>query len=128
MRRTHVALALACLTLASCGVFDDPAAEAGCCAPGAAQSSSSGPLPSLSLPTGSPSEEPEPFAFAAIGDFGTGDENQHAVAGRMCSWRENHGFDLVVTTGDNVYPDGHPDRFQDQFYTTPSSIRHSYGA
>jgi 3',5'-cyclic AMP phosphodiesterase CpdA len=108
---------LACLALASCGVFDDSASDAACCEGAApAQSSSGGPLPSLTLPTGSPGAEPEAFSFAAIGDFGTGDESQQAVADRMCSWRENHGFDLVFTTGDNIYPDGHPDRFQDEFY------------
>ncbi|HEX2296755.1 MAG TPA: metallophosphoesterase [Actinomycetota bacterium] len=110
----RLSLALVCLALTSCGVFSDSASGDGCCEPGAAQSSS-GPLPTVSLPTGSPAE-PEPFTFAVIGDFGTGDEVQQAVADRMCSWRAENGFDLVFTTGDNVYPDGHPDRFDEAFY------------
>lgn len=104
---------LAALALASCGAFSDSASRDECCDPGAAQSSSSGTVPPL--PTGT-SSEPEAFSFAVVGDFGTGDSNQQAVADRMCSWRANHGFDLVFTTGDNVYPDGDPDRFEAAFY------------
>ena len=114
--RLRLVPALLCLALASCGMFSEEAADAECCEPGAAQSSSAGPLPSLPLPTGSPSVEPEPYSFAVIGDFGTGDDAQRSVARRMCSWRENHGYDLVFTTGDNVYPDGHPSRFDSAFY------------
>lgn len=114
--RSRSSLALVCLTFVSCGVFSESAAPEGCCEPGAAQSSSGGPLPTVSLPTATGSPGPEPFAFAVIGDFGTGDEVQQAVADRMCSWRDAHGFDLVFTTGDNVYPDGHPDRFESAFY------------
>ena len=111
--RKIVAPVLAALALASCGVFSEDSAHGDCCEPGAAQSSSSGPVPTL--PTETPSE-PEPFSFAVVGDFGTGDSNQQAVADRMCSWRRDHGFDVVFTTGDNVYPDGDPGRFQEAFY------------
>jgi 3',5'-cyclic AMP phosphodiesterase CpdA len=116
--KSKLALALSCLALASCGVFSESAADDGCCeGTAAAQSSSSGPLPTVSLPTGSPpGEEPDGFSFAVIGDFGSADDTQQAVADRMCSWRDDHGFDLVFTTGDNVYPDGHPDRFEEAFY------------
>ena len=114
MRKTTAAL-LACLALASCGVFDGSSAEAECCEPGAAQTTVT-PLPSVSLPTGSAPAEPEPYSFAVIGDFGTGDKVQRSVARRMCSWRADHSFDLVVTTGDNVYPDGDPALFEKEFY------------
>lgn len=110
MTLKRMVLALACLTLASCGVFPDSAAEEKCCDEDAAAQ------PSVSLPSASGSVEPEPYSFAVVGDFGTGDENQYAVAERMCAWRENHPFDLVFTTGDNIYPDGHPDHFQTKFY------------
>jgi predicted phosphodiesterase len=105
---------LLCLMLASCGMFSESAPDAECCKPGAAQSSSGGPLPSL--PTGTGSPEPEAFSFAVLGDFGSADDVQRSVARRMCSWRQNHGFDFVFTTGDNVYPDGDPSRFEDAFY------------
>ncbi|MDQ3983267.1 MAG: metallophosphoesterase, partial [Actinomycetota bacterium] len=105
-------LALACLTLVSCGVFDDSASEVECCEPGAAQTT----LPSVGLPTGTSPGEPAPFSFAVVGDFGTGTKEQYAVSDRMCSWRESRGFDLVFTTGDNVYPDGDPALFEKEFY------------
>ena len=59
-------------------------------------------------PTPSPSstETAEPFRFAVIGDYGSGWPSQHAVAERMCSWRADHPFEDVFTTGDNIYPDG----------------------
>ncbi|MFN2389163.1 MAG: metallophosphoesterase [Actinomycetota bacterium] len=53
--------------------------------------------------------------FVVIGDFGTGRTTQHRVGETMCSWRVTHPFDLVVTTGDNIYPDGDPSRFQNRF-------------
>lgn len=69
-------------------------------------------------PTPPPMESPElpPFRFLALGDFGAGTSEQHAVADRMCAVRERRPFDLVVTTGDNVYDDGHPDRFGPAFF------------
>jgi predicted phosphodiesterase len=107
-------LALLCVLAGACASGETRAASE-CCdeGAGAAQSSTPGGLPSL---TGSPPAEPAPFTFAVIGDFGTGDANQQRVADRMCSWRADHGFDLVFTTGDNVYPDGHPDDFEEKFY------------
>jgi predicted phosphodiesterase len=63
----------------------------------------------------SPSAAPEDVSFAVIGDFGTGGSVQKAVAGRMCKWRRRHPFDVVITTGDNVYPDGDPSRFKSEF-------------
>ncbi|HYN35377.1 MAG TPA: metallophosphoesterase [Actinomycetota bacterium] len=66
-----------------------------------------------------PSESPDASAdlsFAAIGDFGNGSLEQLSVAARMCSWRKDHPFDLVVTTGDNIYPDGSPEQFEANFF------------
>jgi predicted phosphodiesterase len=54
--------------------------------------------------------------FAVIGDFGTGHAPQMAVADAMCEWRARHTFDLVITTGDNIYPDGDPALFDPDFY------------
>lgn len=66
--------------------------------------------------TPSPSATPAgSLSFAVIGDFGTGDSFQKAVAQRMCKWRRHHPFDVVITTGDNVYPDGAPSRFKSEF-------------
>ena len=73
------------------------------------------PAPSLS-PDISPSPPPAPFRFAVIGDYGSGWDSQHAVARRMCAWRERRPFDLVLTTGDNIYPDGSRRYFRERFF------------
>jgi hypothetical protein len=54
--------------------------------------------------------------FAVLGDFGTGGDKQMAVARKMCRWRRQHPFGLVLTTGDNIYPDGHPSYFDTNFF------------
>jgi 3',5'-cyclic AMP phosphodiesterase CpdA len=54
--------------------------------------------------------------FAVIGDWGTGSSAEYQVGHRMCKWRRSRPFDLVVTTGDNIYPDGSPVYFQDRFF------------
>jgi Calcineurin-like phosphoesterase len=53
--------------------------------------------------------------FVVIGDFGTDGEPQRAVASAMCELHDRARFEDVVTTGDNVYPSGHPDDFQEHF-------------
>jgi hypothetical protein len=40
--------------------------------------------------------------FAVIGDYGTGDSDEAAVADLVKSWKP----DFIITTGDNNYPDG----------------------
>jgi acid phosphatase type 7 len=40
--------------------------------------------------------------FAVVGDFGSGNQNETAVASLIESWHP----DLVLTVGDNAYPDG----------------------
>jgi len=56
------------------------------------------------------------FRFVALGDAGTGDADQIRVADRLCRWREKHPFDLVVATGDNIYPEGQPEGFENGFF------------
>lgn len=46
--------------------------------------------------------------FAVIGDGGTGDEAQYAVARRMAAERERTPFDFVLMLGDNIYETGDP--------------------
>lgn len=64
----------------------------------------------------SPTAPAEPFRFVAIGDFGTGEPDQQRVADRMCALRQRSPFDLVVTTGDNVYDSGEPEDFGPKFF------------
>ena len=42
------------------------------------------------------------FTFAVVGDFGSGNANEAAVAALIASWRP----DFVLTVGDNAYPLG----------------------
>jgi acid phosphatase len=50
--------------------------------------------------------------FVVIGDFGTGEADQYEVAGAIRTWAATHPVDALVTTGDNIYETGHPDRFR----------------
>jgi hypothetical protein len=45
----------------------------------------------------------ETVRFAVIGDAGTGDEGQYAVARQMVATRMTSPFDLVLMLGDNLY-------------------------
>ncbi len=99
-----VLLALVVLGAAAFWGLSDP----GVVGPTASTSSGSTPTPS---PTLVPSEIPAPspsvgLSFAVVGDSGTGEAPQESIAARMCRFRGKHPFDLVLTTGDNVYPDG----------------------
>ena len=47
--------------------------------------------------------------FVAFGDFGGGPA-QRAVAAAMYRWSAHHRVDALVTTGDNVYERGEPQR------------------
>ena len=65
-----------------------------------------------------PRPAPEPlrvpeatFSFLAIGDFGTGAAIEDAVAAGARAWAEASATEAVITTGDNVYPDGSPAYF-----------------
>jgi hypothetical protein len=51
--------------------------------------------------------------FVAFGDFGGGPAQQ-AVARAMERWAARHRVDALVTTGDNVYERGEPERFSAQ--------------
>lgn len=64
--------------------------------------------------------------FAVLGDFGTGLGPQRSVAHQMCKWRRHHPFRNVITTGDNIYPDGSPSLFRPEFYA-PYSCLLSHG-
>ena len=78
---------------------------------------------SPSTPPAPPSPDPSPTTrdkeldFVAIGDFGDRSLDQLSVAARMCEWHEKHPYDLVVTTGDNIYPDGSSEYFHEAFFS-----------
>jgi len=70
-------------------------------------------------PTTAATLPPEPVGevvsgFVAFGDFGGGDA-QHEVARAMERWAaDGHRVDALVTTGDNVYNSGEPEKFRAQ--------------
>jgi predicted phosphodiesterase len=53
--------------------------------------------------------------FAVIGDSGTGDKNQNAVANELASWRTRYPFEFVIMAGDNLYGGEKPKDFARKF-------------
>lgn len=51
------------------------------------------------------------FSFVVIGDYGTGADSERRVAARVEQWVVEHDATALLTTGDNIYPDGDPRRF-----------------
>jgi 3',5'-cyclic AMP phosphodiesterase CpdA len=62
--------------------------------------------------------------FLAFGDFGGGPE-QRTVAAAMYRWAARHRVDALVTTGDNVYERGEPQRFAAQLDRPYQKLRRS---
>jgi hypothetical protein len=84
--------------------------------PTATASATSTPTETPATPT--PTEEPvgESVRFAVIGDYGSGNKNEADVAALINSWNP----DLIITTGDNNYPDGEAETIDEhvgQFYS-----------
>lgn len=119
MMRTIAASALVTLVLGACAGDGRATGREGTGGQRPAAATSAGLTPSPSptaSPTPTPTTQPEPFRFAVIGDFGTGLAAEEGVAARMCRYRRRHPFDLVVTTGDNIYPDGATSDFDSNFF------------
>ncbi|HEU5156638.1 MAG TPA: metallophosphoesterase [Streptosporangiaceae bacterium] len=74
-----------------------------------------------------PSTAPAASGFLVIGDFGTADREQRSIARAMTEWAAapGHRTDAIVTTGDNVYPDGAPGLFRDALDEPYSALRRS---
>lgn len=53
--------------------------------------------------------------FAVIGDSGTGDDDQKAVASQMAAFHQNHPWKFILMLGDNVYEKGDPKDFDKKF-------------
>jgi 3',5'-cyclic AMP phosphodiesterase CpdA len=61
---------------------------------------------------GTPGEEGS-FRLAVVGDFGVGNSSEGDVSEAIREWVQASNADALVTTGDNVYPDGDPDEFDE---------------
>ncbi|HLZ38446.1 MAG TPA: metallophosphoesterase, partial [Mycobacteriales bacterium] len=102
------------------------AALAGCQGgPPPRQATPSAPTPSAPTPSApaartAPAPGAQPGAgqgrvvtgFLAFGDFGNR-SGQSSVARAMRRWAATHRIDALVTTGDNVYPNGEPEHYGD---------------
>jgi len=94
------------------------ALAAGCRPDGQERAAPQAPGTSLPPPTTSATSTagrsgPIRSGFVAFGDFGGG-PGQQAVAEAMERWAAGHRVDALVTTGDNVYDRGQPERFAAQ--------------
>ena len=58
---------------------------------------------------------PDSLKFAVIGDFGTGEPRQYAMAERMAEVHSNFPFELVLTVGDNIYGSDRPQDYARKF-------------
>jgi 3',5'-cyclic AMP phosphodiesterase CpdA len=54
---------------------------------------------------------PAPVRFALLGDWGSGDNNTAQIAKQMAAIHDASPLDMVVTAGDNIYPDGAAEHF-----------------
>jgi len=53
--------------------------------------------------------------FAVLGDFGTGESDEYAVARQMLESHQKAGFEFVLAVGDNIYPNGSSKYFVSNF-------------
>jgi 3',5'-cyclic AMP phosphodiesterase CpdA len=53
--------------------------------------------------------------FAVVGDFGTGEPDEFAVAAQMLEAHRRTALDLVLAVGDNIYPNGSARHFVKHF-------------
>jgi hypothetical protein len=58
---------------------------------------------------------PAAVSFAVIGDSGSGQPPQFAIARRMMTEREKTPYDFVIMLGDNIYGLGNPKYFKPRF-------------
>ena len=56
-----------------------------------------------------------PVRFALLGDWGNGDQNTVDIARRMTEVHDQMPLAMVVTAGDNIYPDGSASHFRSKF-------------
>jgi 3',5'-cyclic AMP phosphodiesterase CpdA len=100
MRRFLSTLFVVFLCTASVGVQPPPQGRAA--APAAASD--------LTLPN-----KPDSLKFMAMGDTGTGDAAQYAVAKQMEAWHAKFPFDMAIMLGDNMYGSQGPSDFMQKF-------------
>jgi 3',5'-cyclic AMP phosphodiesterase CpdA len=102
--------ALLVLGALAAGCRPDDRERAASQAPGTGSTTTAAPSASTTATAAAALSAPIRSGFVAFGDFGGGPA-QRAVADAMARWAGTHRVDALVTTGDNVYERGEPQRF-----------------
>ena len=107
-RRLHASI-LALTVLAGCGaIAEQPRLEQ---SPRQQPPPQQPPSPGqLTLPT-----KPDSLKFAVIGDTGTGDQHQYAVAEKLIAFRNQFKYEFLVMMGDNTYGGESAKDFENRF-------------
>jgi hypothetical protein len=109
-RRAAAALLVLGVLAAGCGPDDQERAAAQHPATGATRTTPPTTASTATATAAAGRSAPVRSGFVAFGDFGGGPA-QRAVASAMYRWAAGHRVDALVTTGDNVYERGEPQRF-----------------
>jgi predicted MPP superfamily phosphohydrolase len=106
-RRTVLIACLACLAVAACAPVPPPAASS-------RPATSAAPLPRATVPL--PNDE-KSLKFGVLGDFGTGDKRQYALAEKIAAFYKSFPMELVTLVGDNIYGSDRPQDYARKFET-----------
>jgi hypothetical protein len=68
-----------------------------------------------STPSGPNLEAFKPVRFAVIGDWGNGESGQMAIGERIALVHRETPLELILSVGDNIYPNGEPEDFGEKF-------------
>jgi len=81
-------------------------------------------LPENIVPINIKPKNSERISFIALGDTGTGDDEQHKVAKAVAKVCKKYGCDMVLMLGDNFYEDGLKSFMDFQFETKFERVYH----
>jgi 3',5'-cyclic AMP phosphodiesterase CpdA len=111
-RRLHLCVVLVALAAAppACQSNAEVAGPATVQAPEAPAAATA--PPAVALPN-----QDDSLKFAVLGDFGTGDRAQYETAEQMAKTNTTFPYELVITTGDNIYGSERPQDMKSKFET-----------
>ena len=109
IRRLHYSI-LALSLLAGCGALAEPRLERESPRPLPSPRQQQPPQGQLTLPN-----KPDSLKFAVIGDTGTGDQHQYAVAEKLIAFRNQFKYEFLIMMGDNTYGGESAKDFENRF-------------